>query len=279
MAVQARAPIAAAETRPHGVALILTGIIILLAAVASWGGLFLPGHYRDSAYMVAQAIGQDLVTLVVAVPALAAVLYFVRRGSARATLAWIGLLAYMLYTYTTMAFGAAFNRFFLIYVALFALGIAAMIAAVGGIDVRVWARRFDSGTPSRPLAAFMVLIGLMLCGLWLPDIIRFLVTGTLPPTMVLAEIPTNFVYVMDLGLVMPLAFLTGVLLWRRQPWGHILAGVVLAKAMTMGLALLSMIFFVVRGGGALEMAPFIMSLVVTAGSLAFSVWFFRHCHD
>ncbi|HWI51209.1 MAG TPA: hypothetical protein VNT01_03590, partial [Symbiobacteriaceae bacterium] len=94
MAVQAQAPTAVKATHPHGVALMLTEIIILLGAVASAGGLFWTGLYRDSAYMVAQAVGQDLVTLGVAVPALIVTVVFVRRGSARATLAWMGLLSY-----------------------------------------------------------------------------------------------------------------------------------------------------------------------------------------
>lgn len=277
MSVPAQAPSTATAARPVTAAEILTGLIILLGAVASWGGLFLPDLYRDSPYMVAQAVGQDMVTLYIALPALAVALWFVRRGSGRATLAWIGLLAYMLYTYTTYAFGAAFNRFFLIYVALFSLSIAAMVAALGSINAAAWQRRFDAGTPRRPVAVFFFFIALMLCGLWLPPIIGFLTSGELPATMVLADIPTNFVYVMDLGIVVPLTALTGVWLWRRQPWGDILAGVVLVKAVTMGLALLAMIWCVVRGGGALEVAPAVMFSMVTAGSLGLSVWFFRHC--
>jgi hypothetical protein len=45
----------------------------------------------------------------------------------------------------------------------------------------------------------------------------------------------------DLGLVVPLAFLTGVLLLRRSPIGYLLAGVLLIKGATLGLALMAMI--------------------------------------
>jgi hypothetical protein len=268
---------ATAGVKAPGVAVLLTGLIMLLGAVASAGGLFWPGLYRDTPYMVAQAVGQDLVTLAVAVPALAVTLVYVRRGSARATLAWIGLLGYMLYTYTTYAFGSAMNPFFLIYVALFSLSVFTMVTAMSGIDAAAWARRFDNGTPRRAVAGFLGFIALMLIGLWLPEVIRFNLTGVLPPTLVLAGIPTNIVYVMDLGLLVPLALLTATWLWRRQPWGYVLAGVVLVKAMTMGLALLSMVWFVVQGGGALEVAPAAMAAIVTAGSLGFGAWFFRHC--
>jgi hypothetical protein len=278
MAVPARAPVIERSKAP-GTAVMLTGIIIILAAVASLGGLFLPGLYRDSQYMINQAVGQDLVTLVVAVPALIVTLFYVRRGSARATLAWVGLLGYILYTYTTYAFGSAFNPFFLIYVGLFSLAIFTLVAAVSQMDPAAWSRRFDAATPRRPVAIFLAFIGLMVMGLWLPDILRYLATGTLPPSLVLAQIPTNFVYVMDLGLVVPLAFLSAVWLWQRRPWGYLLAGFVLMKATTMGLALLSMVWFMVRGGDALEVAPATMAVIVATGGLGFTVWFLRHCHD
>ncbi|MDB4896572.1 MAG: hypothetical protein JWN15_2834 [Firmicutes bacterium] len=266
------------SSKTQGVAVVLTGMIILLGIVSSLGGLFIPGLYRDTPYLVAQAKGQDLVTLLIAVPALAVTLFYVRRGSARANLAWIGLLGYMLYTYTTYAFGSAFNEFFLIYVALFSLSIFTLVAAVGGIDPAAWQKRFDAATPRRAVAAFLILSGFVLSALWLPDIIRFLMTGKLPASLVLAGIPTNFVYVMDLGLVVPLAFLSGISLWRRLPWGFILAGVMLTKLATMGLALLSMVWLMSRGGQPLEIGPAVFAAVVTVGSLGLGAWFFRHCH-
>jgi hypothetical protein len=67
---------AAAPKVPHAPALqplqtahVLTAIILVLAAVASAGGLFLPGLYRDTAWVVPQNRGADLVTLFLALPA------------------------------------------------------------------------------------------------------------------------------------------------------------------------------------------------------------------
>lgn len=264
-------------SKSYRVAMVLTTLIVLLGVVAAAGGLFLPGLYRDNSYMSSQAIGQDLVTLVVAIPALVVTLAFVRRGSARARLVWVGLLSYMCYTYTTYAFGSTFNPFFLIYVALFSLSIASLIAVLGAIDAPAWLRRFDAGTPRVAVAVFLVLVGVMVAGLWLPPILGYLGTGVLPETLVLSGLPTNFVYVMDLGLVLPLSLLTAALLLRREAWGYVLAGVILTKAMTMGLAMLSMVWFMVRDGQALEVPPTVMASVVTLGGLGLSAWFFRHC--
>src|SRR5215208_1522571 len=82
----------------------LTAPIALLLAVAAGSGLFVEGLYRDPPSLVAQAIGQDLVTLVVALPALVISAILASRGSARGHLVWLGVLGYVLYTYATYAF-------------------------------------------------------------------------------------------------------------------------------------------------------------------------------
>jgi hypothetical protein len=48
-------------------------------------------------------VGQDAANLFVVVPAMLIALYFVYRGSARATLVWLGLLIYTIYSYALYA--------------------------------------------------------------------------------------------------------------------------------------------------------------------------------
>jgi hypothetical protein len=257
------------------VAQILTVVIVLLAAVASAGGLLIPDLYREPAALAAQMRGQDLVTLMAAL-ALVATLVAVRRGSARATVVWIGLLGYMLYTYVGAAFAYAFNAFFLIYVALFSLSVFALIALASQINAAEIRSRFDAQTPRTAVVAFLLLLALMLCALWLGQIIPFLTTGTLPAAI---EQGGNFqyVYALDLGLIVPLSLLGAIWLWRRKPWGYILSGYVLLKAATMGLALLAMTWFTLRAGLPAEVELAAVWALIAAGGLGLSVWFLRHC--
>ena len=95
-----------------GSAHILTVIIAILAIVASAGGLFIDGLYRDNLLVTSGWYGNDLVTLMVAVPLLVVALIFSMRGSQRAHLVWLGMLDYMLYNYAFYLFGTAFNGFF-----------------------------------------------------------------------------------------------------------------------------------------------------------------------
>jgi hypothetical protein len=100
------------------VAFALSWLIVALAALAATVGPLLPGVYRETAWVVPQSRGQDLVTLLalaVMVPALPRA----RRDSARATLVWLGLLGYLAYTCTGAALAYNFNELFPVYVAQF----------------------------------------------------------------------------------------------------------------------------------------------------------------
>ncbi|MGD2157030.1 MAG: hypothetical protein PVG32_09175 [Anaerolineales bacterium] len=57
---------------------ILSAMIAILATIASAGGLFLDGLYRDNTFVTSLWGGNDLVTLVVAVPMLVAALILSR---------------------------------------------------------------------------------------------------------------------------------------------------------------------------------------------------------
>jgi hypothetical protein len=74
-------------TRPYVLA---TAVILLLTLVATTVGLFVPEFYRDAEVLLPQLYGQDLLTLIVAVPALVISGYYASRGSLRGYIAWLG---------------------------------------------------------------------------------------------------------------------------------------------------------------------------------------------
>jgi hypothetical protein len=254
----------------------LTVPIVVLAVLASALGLFTPSIYRETDWVLPQNRGQDLVTLL-ALAVLVPMLRQARRGSPRATLVWLGLLGYLAYTYTGAAFAYGFNALFLVYVALFALCGAALIVGLSGIDAAALHAAFDAGTPRRAVIAFLLLMAAVLCLLWLGQTLPFYLSGTLPPMIEKAKTPTVFVFVLDLGVVVPLALLSAVWLWCGRAWGSVLAGFVLVKAATMGLALLSMTVFAWRAGLAVEPMLSAAWIALAAAGGAMSAWFFAHC--
>ena len=203
--------------------------IALLMVVAAAGGLWADGLYRDPEPFAAALRGYDLVTLVVAAPLLVGALLAARHGSAGAQLVWLGMLAYAVYDYAIYVFGAAFNAFFLIHVALFTGSIVTLGLAGARLDVHGVAARFSPRTPVRWIAGFLLLIAVGLGGMWIAGALRFAFTGAFPgeSLMVLPPAAVHLAYALDLSLLVPAYVLAGILLWRRSAWGYVSASALL----------------------------------------------------
>jgi hypothetical protein len=255
----------------------LTLLLLPLLAAASLAGLLWPGLYREPAAIVPAMRGQDFITLL-CVPALLAALLSHRRQSPRGTLAWIGLLGYVLYTYVGSALAYYVNQVTLLYIALLSMSGAALVCAIAGVDPLALQRAFGPAAPRRAVAAFLVLIALMLVAIELPQLVGYLVTAELPDAVKLAGGGHYYVYGLDLGVVVPLCLLAAVWLWQRRPWAEVLAGYLLIKSTTMGLALLAMNLLAARSGTPVDAAGLLAFYsVLAAGGASMTLWFFAHC--
>ncbi|HXT99985.1 MAG TPA: hypothetical protein VN903_03285 [Polyangia bacterium] len=245
-----------------------------LAGAASLAGVSIPSLYGDAP--LAPAIrGQDLLTLMI-LPALVAALAGTSRASARATVVWLGLLGYLLYTYTGAAFAYRFNRFFLVYVALFTLTAVALCAGALGANVAQLHHRFDARTPRRALAVFLIATAGLLIVSELGQIVPALVKGTVPALVARSDGAGNFVYVLDLGVIVPLIALAAWGLRRRAAWADLLGGCLALKTTTMGLALLAMTWFSVRARQPAEVGLTAAYAAMTAAGMAMTIWFLSH---
>ncbi|HYG58564.1 MAG TPA: hypothetical protein VD902_10950 [Symbiobacteriaceae bacterium] len=277
MSSLAKVPAAEAPRSPRA-AQILTAIVVVLAGVAAAGGVFLPDLYRGNAWILSATRGQDVYTLVVAVPAMAVTLFFLKPGAVRAALVMLGITGYMLYTYTGAALTFPMNEFFPIYVALFSLSVFGMAALTSSIDVARIDRRFDATTPRKPVAIFVIFMGVMLALMEIGQVMPFYTTGALPLPMQLAESTSFYPLALDMGLIAPLCVLSGVWLWRRQPWGYLLTSCMLIKSATMGLALLATNWYAWLMGTTPDSIEFLaLWAIIGFGGLGMTVWFLRHC--
>jgi len=162
------------------------------------------------------------VTLVLVVPGLIAATLLARRGSVRARLLWGGLLGYGVYNFAFYVFGAAFNDLFLAHVVAFSASIFALIAWAAELDARAIAARFDARTPRRAVAVLLLAVAAVFATLWTTFSIAYAVRGHL--TLGAATLPgMHLVFALDLSLMAPSMAIGGVWLWRRLPWGSVLA--------------------------------------------------------
>jgi hypothetical protein len=191
----------------------------------------------DTVSSAAQAKANDFVTLVLGLPLLAFSTWLAFRGSLRGQLLLTGTLGFFLYTYVSMAFLAAFNVLFLMYTALYSLSLFAFVLSMMSFDMETLPGRFLERLPRGWIAGLLFFVAGFLLLAWLGRILPPLFQGQAP---LLENATTMVIQAMDLGLILPLAVLSGVLLLRRSAWGFLLASVALMKGMTMGIAVSAM---------------------------------------
>ncbi len=285
--------------KPSNTLIILSSLIAVLALIAAGTGVFYQGQgtpydfttlhgetvtiyghglYRyEPVLFAAQAIPADVVTLVVCIPLLLVAIWLYRQGQLRGQLLLAGTLAYFLYTYTSMAFGAAFNELFLLYVALFSLCVFAFPMAMLSVDLRALPAHFGDRLPRRGIAGVMFGGGAFLLVAWLGRIVPAQLAGT--PPLGLASNTTLYIQVMDLGLIVPVMALAGTLLLRRRPLGYLLASVGLIKLTTMGLALIAMIIGQALAGVEMAIGEVVIFPSLALAGIAFTVVMLRSLRE
>jgi hypothetical protein len=257
----------------------LSALIGLLLAVAAGVGLFVPGIYKaNTAFAAAAFRGTDLVSLVVALPVLAGSLWLARRGSRRALLVWLGVLAYVAYTYS-YSFAIAWNRLFLVYVALLSLSVFTLVRALTALDATKLADQFTDHTPVRMVSTFLWVIGAMLGVMELAQVVPALLAGDVPEVVVKSGHPTGVIYILDLGLVVPVMLLAGGWLRARRPWGYVAAAILLVKGITVGLGLLSSNLFGYLDNGHTDGPLLGLWALIATGSLLMLLRYLRAIHD
>jgi hypothetical protein len=250
----------------------LSAIIVVLTVIATSGGLFIHDLYRDNTFATAAWQGTDLATLAIAVPLFIAALVLSLRGSVRAQLVWLGMLDFTLYNYAYYLFGAAFNRYFLIYVALFALSILALIFALAKVDVEGIRQRFRDRTPVKGIAGYMLFVAVGIGGLWIAQSLSFVLTGQVPQFIIDVAHPTSVVFALDLSLVVPFLILGAIWLWQRQPWGYIMAAILCVKGTVYMLALATVSLSAAQAGFPEASAQLPLWGVLSAGFLVASMF-------
>jgi hypothetical protein len=253
----------------------LSGIAALLTLLASIAGIVLKNTYaKETPSWAIQGIGQDIVNLVTVVVLVIAA-YFARKGSFKAVMVWSGALLYLLYAYVIYAFDIHHNSLFLIYVAI--LGLSTYALVINSIKLRLDQQQIAGPTHTiiRVVSVFLLVIGIVFYLLWLGDEVPALLTGKLPQSLIDANLPSNPVHVLDLGLYLPALIITAVALWKRKPLGYLLAGPLLVFLVLMGAAILAIFLVTAYLGQPTSIAIDIIFTVIILISLVLSVLFLR----
>lgn len=213
-------------------------------------------YANDSVTIVAQGKAQDVVTLGLGIPLLLISFYLARKNSLRGRLLLAGTLAYFLYTYISYTFLWMYNSFFLVYVLLMSASFFAFTLSMMSFNTKDIKASFDPKLPIKFLGGFQIFFASAIGMLWLGMIVPTITKGTMPDG--LEHYTTLVIQGMDLGFIVPLAFISGVLLIKRNDFGYLLSSVILIKGLTMGAALTAMIIGQAGAGVQMSLAQIIM---------------------
>lgn len=201
---------------------------LAVAALAASVTTFLA---KDSIVGPAAAVGcargTALVIAAVATPLMVGSMLMALHGSLRAVVVWLGAAGYLLYNAFVLLFATPYNRFFLLYVAMFSLALWSIGTVLVQTDVARLAGQVTGGFPRRGIAIYAWMVVALNAMIWLRGIAPT-VTATDPGSFLLASgVTTQPIYIQDLAVWLPLMTVSAFWLWRGRDWGYLLTSALL----------------------------------------------------
>jgi hypothetical protein len=240
------------------------------------------GLYRyDTTLMAVGFKAGDAVTLILGIPTLIFSLSRYQRGSVRGGLLLMGTLSYFLYNYGSMAFGAAYNHLFLIYVALMSASLFGLILTWMSFDLTMLPAYFSPHLPHRNIGIYEIVAGVILLFIWPSlSIIPALVEGKAP--LEVWSYTTVITYAIDIGILAPVLIVAGVMILHRNPLGYLLSSTLLVFTVMLGTNLLTAGTIQLLTGS-IDIRQFIGFVVSFAILTLYAIWFtvalFRNVSD
>ncbi|TFD55183.1 hypothetical protein E3T55_01820 [Cryobacterium frigoriphilum] len=194
------------------------GSVLALAVEGTYGALtqaFLP-----------QAIAQDVANLALAAPTLIVCAILALRGSARAHLIWLGVLAFTVYNYVIYVFSIPFGELYPLWTAVLGLSLFAFIGGLRTLPVpgtrpgESIASRFRSERAARVAAWVLLVVAALFAVIWLSEDVPALFAGTPQPSSVDMDVPTNPVHTLDYIFFLPSAIIVGTGLLRGRSFAY-----------------------------------------------------------
>ena len=185
------------------------------------------GLYRHmSADVAVQGIAQDYITLFAGIPMLLISLYFAGKGSLKGLYLLAGTAGYFFVTYLFYTVMGMYNIMFLPYVMLLCLSFFTLANTLLSFPLAGLPARFCAKTPVKASGSFLFINAFLVSLMWLGVVVPPLTDRSIIPIAV-EHYTTLVVQGLDLGLLLPLGFVSAVLFLKRKPLGFLLTPVYL----------------------------------------------------
>jgi hypothetical protein len=229
------------------------------------------GLYQHMSSDVAiQGIAQDYVTLFLAFPFLLFALFRFRNGSLKGKFMLAGVLNYFFLTYLFYMNMAMYNAMFLVYITLTGLSFFALVLTLLSIETDRLPEIFNKNIPVKFIGGFLIFNAVIIALLWLSVIIPPLLDKTIVP-LVVQHYTTLNVQAFDLSLFLPVSFVGGFLLIRKNKFGYLIAPVYLVFLSLLMTALIAKMIAMSLAGvnvvPAIFIIPCIAIIAVVSGAI------------
>jgi hypothetical protein len=244
------------------VILILSSIITALGVFYSNGGksfevmnqygdvvkMYGDGIYAHDSYFRAPIFrGTDFSILILAIPLLIiTTLMNMKKNTLKRRLVLTSVIFIFTYYSVSIVFGVNYNSLHLLYTALFSASFFALIIAMTGLNYKEVEKSITKKLPYKGIYIFLALIGVALFAAWLPDIISAMIANS---SLALIEVyTTEITYVLDMGIISPMALICLYLVTKRNGMGFVLLHMLLSICMIIGVMLPIQTIFQVTAG-------------------------------
>ncbi len=263
------------EKEHDKIVLLLSFPLAALVIAASCVGLFTPDFYAaETLNWQAQSVGQDLIDLVLITPCLLITSILAYRNYRAAFLMWGGVVLYLTYTFVLYCFDVHFNELFIVYCLCLGLSFYSLVYFLFTQSKQNII--YAGGEPAtRVIGIYFIIIAMLFYFLWLAEVVPASIQNTIPKSVAEAGLFTNGVQVLDLAIILPAIFITGIFLLKRISLGFILAPIILTFFILMDITIGALAVVMKVKGVEVDLMLTVIMSVLTLVSVSFLIWYFK----
>jgi hypothetical protein len=228
---------------------VITVLAGLLIAASSLAGILCSTLYAGAnANWATQTIVQDYFDLTVLVPVLLITGFLLQRRNPLVKILWTGAMVYTLYTFVIYCFSVRFNAMFPAYCLVLGLAFYSLLLFFTGNHHITDGSVVRRNGWHRFSAIFLLVFSVLFYLLWTSEVGKALAAGDIPASLKEAGLYSNPVHVLDLSIVLPGMFITGLLLLRKHTIACFMAPAVLffSSLMALTIASITIVLFILK---------------------------------
>jgi len=189
-------------------------IIAILMTIASFAGY----QYRTIIYptdeLVQSFVPNDVVNLFIGLPILLGSMWLAWRSQLIGRLFWMGALFFVFYNYTGYIFAIPLSWAFLLHLSLVVLSAYTFISLILNIEGEIVHQKLNGAVSEKFAGGVLAGLGLLLMLRVIGVLAGAILNGVeLPKTEIAVNIADFF--------ITPAWIISGIQLWRRQPFGYV----------------------------------------------------------